>query len=279
MPESSFKDGLFIYGASGEQEMKKGMQTTIITQDDIFYICEFLRPFLRKAKKAGISTPLIVVLPPFNEGIPALAKRMYRLYGFSGFLRRGIQYTRLKLLDRLGLAKRSVRSIAAEYDIPVRKATNVNDSALVAELQSMRPDVILSVSAPQIFHEEVLQVPRWGCVNIHSAKLPKYRGMMPNFWAMYHGDQSAGITVHRMAPEIDRGKILVQSEIPIHQTESLDSLIRRSKCAAADLTIRVLQQIRAGTVQLKDYEGESSYFSFPKREHVRDLRAKGHRLL
>jgi methionyl-tRNA formyltransferase len=261
------------------KESQHQITVPIVTQDDIFYICEFLRPFLQKAKKAGISIPLIVVLPPFNEDIPALAKRMYRLYGFSGFLRRGIQYARLKLLDRLGLTRRSVWSIAAEYDIPVQKATNINDSALVTELQSMCPDVILSVSAPQIFYEKLLRVPEWGCVNIHSAKLPKYRGMMPNFWAMYHGDQAAGITVHRMAPKIDRGKILVQSEIPIHQTESLDSLIRRSKRAAADLAMRVLEQIRAGTVQLKDYEGESSYFSFPKREHVRDLGAKGHRLL
>lgn len=255
------------------------MQIVIITQDDIFYICEFLRPFLRKTKKAGIFIPLVVILHPFNEDIQALAKRMYRFYGLSGFLRRGIQYARLKLLDRLGFAKRSVRSIAAEYDIPVRRVTDINDPALVAELQRMHPDVILSVSAPQIFRKGLLQVPKWGCVNIHSAELPKYRGMMPNFWAMYHGDQAAGITIHRMAPKIDRGRILVQTEIPIHQTESLDSLIKRSKRAAADLTIRALEQIRAGTVQLKDYEGESSYFSFPKREHVRDLRAKGHRLL
>ena len=102
---------------------------------------------------------------------------------------------------------------------------------------------------------------------------------MPNFWAMYHGDRTAGITVHLMDTKIDRGKIILQTEIPIHPDESLDSLMKRSKRAAADLVIQALEKIRSGTAKLQEYEGKGSYFSFPKREHVRHLRARGRRLL
>jgi len=257
----------------------KKLRFVIITQDEPFYIAEFFKHFLQKIDYEKFLIPLIVVLPAFNENKLSLLKRMYSFYGPVDFLRRGVQFVTIKFLDSLGLVQRSVRSIAKHYNIPVRKVFDVNDPEFVDELRAMDLDVILSVAAPQIFKEALLKVPKWGCVNVHSAKLPKYRGMMPNFWAMYHGDRTAGITVHLMDTKIDRGKIILQTEIPIHPDESLDSLMKRSKRAAADLVIQALEKIRSGTAKLQEYEGKGSYFSFPKREHVRHLRARGHRLL
>ena len=257
----------------------KKLRFVIITQDEPFYIAEFFEHFLRKIDFGKFVIPLIVVLPRFNESSLSLLKRMYSFYGPVDFLRRGVQFVTIKFLDNLGLVRRSVRSIARYYDIPVRKVLDVNDPEFIDELRAMDLDVILSVAAPQIFKEALLKVPKWGCVNVHSARLPKYRGMMPNFWAMYHGDRTAGITVHLMDTKIDRGKIILQTEIPISPNETLDALMKRSKRAAADLVIQALEQIRSGTVELRDYEGKGSYFSFPKREHVRQLRARGYRLL
>jgi len=255
------------------------LRFVIVTQDEPFYIAEFFEHFLQKIDSGKFSIPLIVLLPPFNENKFSLLKRLYSFYGPVDFLRRGVQLVTIKCLDSLGLVRRSVRSIAKHYDIPVREVSDVNDPAFVDELKLMDLDVILSVAAPQIFKETLLRTPKWGCINVHGAKLPKYRGMMPNFWAMYHGDQTAGITVHLMDTKIDRGKIILQTEVPIHPNESLDSLMKRSKQAAASLVIQALEQIRSGTVQLQEYEGKGTYFSFPKREHVRHLRARGHRLL
>ena len=258
---------------------KNQFSIVVITQNDVFYIPEFFKRFLNKAILSKLKVSYIIVLPSFNESFLKLIKRMYLFYGPFGFLKQGIRYVVLKLLDKLGLRKCSIQSIAKQYGIPVKNVRNINSEETIKALREMAPDVILSVSASQIFKKEVLDIPKWGCVNIHSAKLPKYRGMMPNFWAMYHGDSTAGITIHTMDEKIDRGKIILQTEIPIYPNESLDSLIRRSKRAAADLAIQALEQIRDGKVQLRDYEGKGSYFSFPKREHVRQLRAKGHKLL
>jgi len=257
----------------------KKFRCVIITQDEPFYIVEFFKHFLQKIDFGKFSIPLIVLLPAFNENKFSLLKRMYSFYGPVDFLRRGVQFVAIKFLDSLGLVRQSVRSIAKHYNIPVREVPDVNDPAFVNELESMDLEVILSVAAPQIFKEELLKIPKWGCINVHSAKLPKYRGMMPNFWAMYHGDHTAGITVHLMDTKIDRGKIILQTEIPINPKETLDSLMKRSKRAAANLVIQALEQIWSGTVTLQDYEGKGSYFSFPTREHVRRLRARGHRLL
>lgn len=262
-----------------QKDEKKKLRFVIVTQEDLFYIPEFLKRFLQEVDPERFAIPLVVVLPPFNENFFSLLKRMYSFYGPIDFLRRGVQFVTIKCLNGLGLVRRSVRSIAKHYDIPVREVSDVNDPAFVDELKLMDLDVILSVAAPQIFKEQLLRTPKWGCINVHSAKLPKYRGMMPNFWAMYYGDRTAGITVHLMDTKIDRGKIILQTEIPIHPKESLDSLMKRSKQAAASLVIQALEQIRSGTVTLQNYEGKGTYFSFPKREHVRHLRARGHRLL
>ena len=251
----------------------------IVTQNDIFYIPEFFIKFLQKASSSKLTISLIIILPPFNESLIKLIKRMYLFYGLVGFFRQGIRYVVLRLLDKIGFKKCSIQNIAKQYGIPVKNAKNINGKEIINELRDIAPDVILSVSASQIFKKEVLDIPKWGCINIHSARLPKYRGMMPNFWAMYHGDATAGITIHTMDEKIDRGKIILQTEIPIYPEESLDSLIRRSKRVAADLAIQALEQIRDGKAELRDYEGKGSYFSFPTRKHVRQLRARGYRLL
>jgi methionyl-tRNA formyltransferase len=256
----------------------RDLAIAIVTQDDPFYIAAFFGPFLDAAPGRGISTRLVVITSAFGESTGKLARRMWSFYGPVGFVRRALAYAAATLMDRVGRRPRTVEAIARAHGVPVRHVGNVNDPALVDDLMRMGLDVILSVSAPQVFKKDLLQVPAWGCVNIHAAKLPKYRGMMPNFWAFYHGDQSAGITVHRMDEALDRGKILLQGDVEIRPDDTLDDLMRRSKVEAARIAVDALARVRDGTITLRDYEGEGSYFSFPTPDHVRELRRRGRRL-
>ena len=251
----------------------------IITQDEPFYIPVFMKYFLDGLDPDKFIIACIAISRPFDEGTLSLVLRAFRFYGFVGFLRRASAYAWLRALSLVGLARHTLKAIAGRHSISIRRVADISHPDFITDLRTAEPDVILSVSAPQIFKEELLGIPRWGCINVHSAKLPKYKGMMPNFWAMYHGDSHAGITVHRMDAKVDEGKIILQSEIPIYPRESLDSLIRRSKRSGAELVIRALEQIHSGTEKLQDYTGEPSYFSFPSRKHVRELRARGHKLL
>lgn len=257
----------------------RDLAVAIVTQDDPFYIPAFLGPFLDNAPRRGISTRLVVITSAFGESRWKLARRMCSFYGPAGFVKRTLAYASTLLLDRLGARPRRVETMARAHDIPVRHVANVNDPALIRDLEDLGLDVVLSVSAPQVFKKDLLSVPSWGCVNIHAAKLPKYRGMMPNFWTFYHGDPAAGLTVHVMDEALDRGKILLQGDVEIRSDDTLHAIMIRSKVEAARIAIDALARVRDGTIEPKDPEGAGSYFSFPTREHVRELRRRGKRLL
>jgi len=255
------------------------MKLVIVTQDDIFYLPLFFKHFFEQLNQKDYHVEMVAILSAFNENCFALAKRMYNFYGFHGFLREGFRYATRKILGNLYLYDNSIQSLAEKHGIKVEKINNVNNPSFIHLFKSKKPDVILSVAASQIFGKNLLSIPKWGCINVHCAKLPKYRGMMPNFWAMYRGESKTGITIHTIDEEIDKGKIIVQEEIDILPDETWDSLIKRSKVASACLVIEALAMIKDGSVRLKNYEGESFYFSFPSKKDIKRFRERGYRLL
>jgi len=254
------------------------MNVIFITQDDPFYIPLFFKTLFRKWDKRAFHLQTIVVLPPFHESLTRLIRRMFSFYGYTDFLKQGFRYARIKILDKLPWCNYSLKSLAKERKIPLKKIKNVNDANFIIGIKNMKPDVIISIACPQVFSQDLLKVCKW-CINVHSAKLPKYRGMMPNFWAMYHGDKTAGITIHTMDEKIDKGKIILQREIEILPDDTLDSLITRSKIVGAELILEVLKKIKEGTVELKDYGGRGSYFSFPSKKEVMEFKKRGGKLI
>ena len=174
---------------------------------------------------------------------------------------------------------RSIKSIARAAGIPVLTPGDVNDPAFLAELRALDPDLVISVSCPQIFKRELLELPRLGCINLHSALLPHYRGVLPTFWVLAKGESETGVTVHYMSPGIDGGEIILQKGVTIAPTETLHSLMRKCKLAAADLTLDAVSHFRAGAVPTTTNPAdEGSYFSFPERADVLEFRALGRTL-
>jgi methionyl-tRNA formyltransferase len=110
-------------------------------------------------------------------------------------------------------------------------------------------DLIASVSATQIFKEKLINLPRYGCINVHTAKLPKYRGLYPTYWAMVSGEETVGISVHYIEKGIDTGGIILQGEVEIPADATLDHMLRVTKVRGAELLIKVIKQIVEGTVQ------------------------------
>jgi methionyl-tRNA formyltransferase len=164
--------------------------------------------------------------------------------------------------------------------IPLVSTKSVNEPAYIDRLRELDPEVIVSVAAPEIFRDELLSTPRLGCINLHSGRLPKFRGMMPTFWQMVGGERQATVTVHEMAPEVDAGRILGTVECAIHQRDSVDRLMVEAKEAGAHLVIRVLGEIANGTAVPRPLDmSEAAYHSFPTRQDARNLLARGHTLL
>ena len=125
-----------------------------------------------------------------------------------------------------------------------RHIGNPNDGAVVQAIAARKPDIIVSVACPYILKRPLLELAPLGAINIHHAPLPRYRGMMPTFWQMFHGETHSGLTIHYMVPEIDEGEAIFRDSLPIRPGESLHELIIRAKRHGGKLPGRGSARIR-----------------------------------
>jgi len=254
--------------------MADRLRVLFVTEDDPLYVIRLFEVFLREYPRLSIEICGITIDRPFHEPPWKTLSRMLRFYGLAGVARLSGRYLRARLSGR------SIGRLASEQSIPLIPARSVNAPEYVDAVRRMAPDLIVSVAAPEIFRKEILGVPRLGCVNIHSGRLPVYRGMMPTFWQMMRGESEITVTVHEMAEVLDGGKVLGTVAVPVKPQDSLDRVITATKQEGARLLIQVLDQIRRGeAVGVPVDMSGASYFSFPKRQHVSEFRRRGHRLL
>lgn len=253
------------------------IDTVLVTQEDPFYIPVFVRSLLNSIDEDEVRVSRVVLLRPFDETTFELAQRMYRFYGLKNFLRRGVSYTVRKVADAVGMGAYSARAVAERNDIPVEQRDTVNSDSFIETLEDT--DVVLSAASPEIFDEKLLQAPNWGCLNVHTAELPKYRGMMPAFWALYHGEEEVGVTVHTMTEEIDRGKAVKRDSFTVREDDTHDDVARRGKVYGGQAAADALTDIAREEVTVTDISGDGSYFSFPTREERGEFQQRGGKLL
>jgi methionyl-tRNA formyltransferase len=254
--------------------MADRLRILFVTEDDPLYVIRLFEVFFREYPRETLEVCGITIDRPFHEPPWKTLSRMLRFYGLAGVVRLTGRYARARLSGR------SIGRLAAEHGIPMVPAQSVNAPEYVQAVHGIAPDVIVSVAAPEIFRKDLLRTPRLGCINIHSGRLPVYRGMMPTFWQMMRGEREITVTVHEMAEVLDGGKILGTMAVPLTPRDTLDRVITETKQQGARLLIDVLDQIRRGeSVGVPVDMSGASYFSFPKREHVAEFRQRGHRLI
>jgi methionyl-tRNA formyltransferase len=261
------------------------MKVLFVTQDDPIYVRGFFEELLPMARDRIVVAGVVLAPAMGKRSLSALVAQMYDFYGPVDFVRMGFRYVFLKLGARLprfirGRRAYSIEQASADSGVPVTRVSKLNDPEFVASIRAQEIDLVVSVAAPQIFREPLIAAPRLGCINIHNAKLPKYRGMLPNFWQLFHGEKLLGTTVHRISPKLDEGPILAQAETPAVPGESLDQVIRRTKRAGASFLLETIERIRDGqVVECPNNVAEGSYFTFPTRKDVLEFRRRGLRLL
>jgi methionyl-tRNA formyltransferase len=169
--------------------------------------------------------------------------------------------------------------VCKELRVPYKHVSDVNAQPFLAELEAAGVDVVVSVSCPQIFQNHLIRLPAKGCLNVHGALLPKYRGILPSFWMLANGEEHAGVSVYFVNEQIDAGELCGQQGFAIYPSDTLDTLLRRSKAAAAELLIDVLAAVEAGTVERSPLDlTAGSYYSWPDAEAVERFRVAGRRL-
>ena len=212
------------------------MRIVFLTTDDPIYLPAFFeRIFDMNAKQ----TLAVYIVPPLykNQSGMQAAWRYFRTFGIDGIS---------GLVPRIAWAKvrrQSIASTCRKQDITYGVVRDVNSPTFLDCLDRIEPDLIVSVSCPQIFKKPLIELPPLGCLNIHGAFLPHYRGVMPSFWMLANNEIQAGVSIYYVDEKIDAGELCAQQKFDILPNESLDKFLRRSKAIAADLLIDVLNKI------------------------------------
>lgn len=147
----------------------------------------------------------------------------------------------------MSLMSPPVKLLACEHGIPVYQPEKLRDGTALEILKSLAPDIIVVVAYGRILPDDILELPRLGCVNVHGSLLPKYRGSAPVQWAVLNGDERTGVTTMYMASELDAGDIIYTGETVIGEFETSGELFDRLKDMGARLLDKTLRDIESGT--------------------------------
>ena len=166
-----------------------------------------------------------------------------------------------------GVIRTPVHECADRWEIPVFSPARVKNPDAVLRLREEAPDLIVVAAFGQILSKEILELPRYGCVNVHASLLPKYRGAAPIQWAVINGEEKSGVTIMQMDVGLDTGDILLQEEITLDPLETGESLYDKMAKLGGDLLVRALPMIEAGTLTpVKQDDDASCYAPMLKKE-------------
>lgn len=139
-----------------------------------------------------------------------------------------------------------VKEAAIARGIPVYQPKRVREPEAVAYLKKYRPDIIIVAAFGQILPKEILDMPKYGCVNVHASLLPKYRGAAPIQWAVINGDAISGVTTMRMDEGLDTGDMIEKTEVVLAEDETGGSLFDRLAEEGAKLCVHTMRLIEEG---------------------------------
>lgn len=153
-----------------------------------------------------------------------------------------------------------VKACALKYNIPVFQPVKIKTPEAVEQLRTYEADIFVVAAFGQILSEEILNMPKYGCVNIHASLLPKYRGAGPIQWVILDGEKETGVTIMQMDKGLDTGDMLLSCRVTIDEKETGDTLHDKLAQAGAELIVEALPKIEAGEVTpVKQNDAESCY--------------------
>ena len=167
----------------------------------------------------------------------------------------------------LQLQPSPVKVLAEKLSLPVLQPAKAREENFISALRALQPDLIVVVAYGQILPPAILEMPRHGCVNVHTSLLPKYRGAAPIQWAIANGDAETGVTLMQMDAGLDTGPVLVMRRTPILATDDSQILHDRLAQLGAGLLVETIPAFVAGkiTPQPQPAEG-ASYAAKIKKE-------------
>lgn len=161
------------------------------------------------------------------------------------------------------LVSTPVKNFAVEHGLNLRQPQTLRSDEAVAQMRELNPDIILVAAYGKIIPSTILEIPGYGCLNIHPSLLPKYRGATPVQSAILNGDSITGVTIMLLDAGMDSGPILKQREEPINDADTAQSLMQRLAFAGAELVAEVLPLWLEGKIQPVKQDEELATYTRP----------------
>lgn len=153
-----------------------------------------------------------------------------------------------------------VKEKALELEIPVFQPDKVRNPEFVDILREMNPDVIVVIAFGQILSKEILDLPKYGCINVHASLLPKYRGAAPIQWAVIDGEENSGVTTMYMAEGLDTGDMIDKAIVKLDEKETGGSLFDKLALEGGALILQTLEKLENNTAtRIPQKDEESTY--------------------
>lgn len=153
-----------------------------------------------------------------------------------------------------------VKECALQHNIPVFQPKSMKDGEALEILKELNPDVIVVVAFGKILPKDILQLPKYGCINVHASLLPKYRGAGPIQWCVLNGEAETGVTTMLMAEGLDTGDMLLKSVTKIGENETAGQLHDRLSEMGASLITQTLEKLQQGEITPeKQDDSQSNY--------------------
>jgi hypothetical protein len=264
--------------------MKQNLKIIILTQEDSVAIPNNITKINRLE---GVTIDLVCVID--SKGSVVNKKSLFiKGFGYMQAVKMAWKLASIRLsglCDRLfngpqNCVPRSIQSAARQCGADFRVLSNPNSPSFLEEIAAREPSLIVSFSAPVVFKEKLLSLPKLGCINLHCSPLPRYAGLLPSFWVLFNLEKETGVSVHYMDTEIDNGRILGQRTVSIDPGETIFSLVEKTKGIGGELVASTVEKIRDGVAEERENsQNERTYFGWPSLEQIRTFSRNGGRLV
>lgn len=220
-----------------------------------------MTPFMRMRRKSDLMRIIFMGTPDFAVGaLEALIQKGHEI---------ALVVTQPDKPKGRGKAmqRTPVKEAALAHGIEVYQPRRVREAECVEYLRGQDADIIVVAAFGQILPKEILEMPRYGCVNVHASLLPKYRGAAPIQWAVINGEQVTGVTIMQMDEGLDTGDMLLKEEVALHKDETGGSLFGRLAQTGAALCVEALELIARGAIQpVPQNQEEATYTKMIKKQ-------------
>ncbi len=249
----------------------------IITQSEPFFIPKMIR-YILEQQEQDYEVVGYTILKPHrkNKTIKSWIKERAIIYKYSELFIVAIAFFGCIIYNILRLGNSySSKNIFRDFNIPEFVTNDINSTNYLSKISKQDIDVIISISCPQLFKEELLNLPKLSCINAHGTLLPRHRGVFGSWWTLFSNDKQGGSTIHTMELKLDAGKILWQKEFEIDKSFTQYKIAYTTKNDMAKGLVEVLNQYVQNSITEISPCCQTSYHRAPTKKLGTQFHKKG----